>query len=208
MKKVLHITASPRGSSSRTLRIAAALVQKIKTQIPDAEIDTLDVFTEKLPEMNITRVKGKYMLMGGQELSGDAVAAWEEIKAHIARFLAADIIIISTPMWNFGIPYKLKHYIDIVWQPGFMFKYTENGPVGLAAGRKVFVVSTRGGDYSAGTPAEPFDQIIPYLKTVLGWAGITDPTFISAQPMDANTEEGREAKIKEAIASIDSLNLA
>ena len=208
MKKVFHIVASPRGSSSRTLRIADSLLKKIGKQFPGATIDTLDVFAEKLPEMNITRVKGKYMLMSGQELSGDAVAAWEVIKTHIARFLAADIIIISTPMWNFGIPYKLKHYIDIVWQPGFMFKYTENGPVGLAAGRKVFVVSTRGGDYSAGTPAEPFDQITPYLKTVLGWAGITDLTFISAQPMDANTEEGREAKIKEAIASIDSLNLA
>lgn len=208
MKKVFHIVASPRGSSSRTLRIADSLLKKIGKQFPGATIDTLDVFAEKLPEMNITRVKGKYMLMSGQELSGDAVAAWEEIKTHIARFLAADIIIISIPMWNFGIPYKLKHYIDIVWQPGFMFKYTENGPVGLAAGRKVFVVSTRGGDYSAGTPAEPFDQITPYLKTVLGWAGITDLTFISAQPMDANTEEGREAKIKEAIASIDSLNLA
>ena len=208
MKKVLHIVASPRGSSSRTLRIADALLKKIGKQFPGAEIDTLDVFAEKLPEMNITRVKGKYMLMSGQELSGDAVAAWEEIKAHIARFLAADIIVISTPMWNFGIPYRLKHYIDVVWQPGFMFKYTENGPVGLAAGRKVFVVSTRGGDYSAGTPAEPYDQITPYLKTVLGWAGITDLTFISGQPMDANTEDGREAKIKEAIARIDSLNLA
>jgi len=208
MKKVLHIVASPRGMSSRTLRIADALIKKIRKQFPSAAIDTLDVFAEKLPEMNITRVKGKYMLMSGQELSGDAVAAWEEIKAHIARFLAADIIIISTPMWNFGIPYRLKHYIDVVWQPGFIFKYTENGPVGLAAGRKVFVVSTRGGDYSPGTPAEAYDQVTPYLKTVLGWAGITDLTFISGQPMDANTEDGREAKIKEAIARIDSLNLA
>ena len=207
MKKVLHIVASPRGSQSRTLRVADAVLKKIAKDFPDAEIDTLDVFTEKLPEMNITRVKGKYMLMSGQELSGDAVQAWEEIKAHIARFLAADIIVISTPMWNFGIPYRLKHYIDVVWQPGFMFKYTENGPVGLAAGRKVIVVSSRGGDYTPGTPAEAYDQIIPYLKTVLGWAGITDQTYISVQPMDANTEEGRETRIKEAIARIDSLAL-
>jgi FMN-dependent NADH-azoreductase len=206
MKKVLHITASPRGAQSRTLRIAGELIAKLKKIHGEIALDTLDVFVEKLPEMNVTRVKGKYMLMGGQELSGDAVEAWEEIKAHIARFLAADIIVISTPMWNFGIPYKLKHYIDIVWQPGFMFKYTENGPVGLAAGRKVYVVSTRGGDYTPGTPAEPYDQITPYLKTVLGWAGLTDVTFISGQPMDANTEEGREAKIKEAIATIDKLS--
>ncbi len=206
MKKVLHIVASPRGAQSRTLRIAGELIAKLRKIHGEIALDTLDVFAEKLPEMNITRVKGKYMLMSGQELSGDAVDAWEEIKAHIARFLKADIIVISTPMWNFGIPYRLKHYIDIVWQPGFMFKYTENGPVGLAVGRKVYVVSTRGGDYTPGTPAEPYDQIIPYLKTVLGWAGMTDVTFISGQPMDANSEEGREARIKEAIASIEKLS--
>ena len=208
MKKVLHIVASPRGSNSRTLRIADALIRKIQKDQPGAAIDTLDLFNEKLPEMNITRVNGKYMLMSGQELSGDAIAAWEEIKAHIARFLAADIIVISTPMWNFGIPYKLKHYIDIVWQPGFMFKYTETGPVGLAAGRKVIVVSTRGGDYTPGTPAEAYDQITPYLKTVLGWAGITDLTFISGQPMDANTPEGREAKINAAITQAEAVKFA
>lgn len=205
MKKVLHIVASPRGAQSRTIRIANALIEKLKKLHGEITVDTLDVFAENLPEMNVTRVKGKYMLMSGEELSGDTITAWDEIKKHIARFLDAEIIVISTPMWNFGIPYRLKHYIDIVWQPGFMFKYTENGPVGMAAGRKVYVVSTRGGDYSAGTPAEPFDQIVPYLKTVLGWAGMTDVTFISGQPMDANSEEGREAKIKETIATIDKL---
>lgn len=206
MKKVLHIVASPRGAESRTLRIADALIKKMQKDLPGAKIDTLNVFSEKLPEMNITRVNGKYMLMGGQELSGDAVAAWEEIKAHVSRFLAADIIVISTPMWNYGIPYRLKHYIDIVWQPGFMFKYTENGPVGLAAGRKVYVVSTRGGDYTPGTPGEAADQITPYLKAILGLAGITDLTFISGQPMDVNSSEGREAKIQEAIKEVEALS--
>ncbi len=205
MKKVLHIVASPRGERSRTLKIANELITRLKQIHGEIVLDTLDVFVEKLPEMNITRVKGKYMLMGGQELSGDAVDAWKEIEAHIARFFASDIIVISTPMWNFGIPYRLKHYIDVVWQPGFMFKYTENGPVGLAAGRKVYVVSTRGGNYAPGSPGEAFDQVTPYLKTVLGFGGMTDVTFISAQPLDANTEEGREAKIREAFASIEKL---
>ncbi len=206
MKKVLHIIASPRGAQSRTLRITGELIKKLKSLHGEVAIDTLNVFTEKLPEMNITRIQGKYMLMNGQELSGDAINAWEEIKAQIARFLAADIIVISTPMWNFAIPYKLKHYIDIVWQPGFIFKYTDNGPVGLAAGRKVYVVSTRGDDYSAGLATEPYDHVTPYLKTILGWAGLTDVSFITAQPMDANNEEGRETKIKEAIEQIEQLS--
>lgn len=205
MKKVMHIIASPRGKASRTLRITESLINKIKRDNKDVKIDTLDLFAEKLPEMNITRVRGKYMLMNGQELSGDAIAAWEEIKAHINRFLDAEIVIISTPMWNFGIPYVLKHYLDVILQPGFMFKYTESGPVSIDAGRKVFVVSTRGGDYSAGSPAEAYDHIIPYLKTALGFIGCTDAEFISAQPMDAGNEEDREAKIQAAIRQIESL---
>lgn len=205
MKKVLHIVASPRGKASRTLRISAGLLEKIRTVQGKIELDTLDLFAEKLPEMNVTRVGGKYMLMSGQELSGDAVGAWEQIKAHIDRFLAADIIVISTPMWNFSVPYVLKHYIDIIAQPGFTFKYTESGPIGLAGNRVIYIVSTRGGDYSAGSPAASFDKLDPYLKQVFSFIGFTDIRFIAAQPMDANSEEGREAKIKEAISKAEQL---
>jgi len=205
MKKVLHIVASPRGEKSRTLIISASLLEKIKAVHGEITLDTLDLFVEKLPEMNITRVGGKYMLMSGQELSGDAVYAWEQIKAHINRFLAADIIVISTPMWNFSIPYVLKHYIDVIAQPGFTFKYTESGPVGLAGGRDLFIISSRGGDYGAGSGAESFDKLDPYLNQVFSFIGFTDIKFIAAQPIDANTEEGREAKIKEAISKAEQL---
>ena len=206
MKKILHITASPRKELSRTLRIADALLARLKKIHGEISIDTLDVFTEKLPEMNIARLGGKYTLMSGEELSGDAVSAWDEILAHIERFLAADIIVISTPMWNFGVPYRLKQYIDVVWQPRYLFKYTENGVVGLAAGRKAYVISSRGSDYTPGTPGEALDQLVPYMRTILTWAGIEDIAFVSAYPMDANTAEGREAKIKETIASLDNLS--
>lgn len=205
MKKVLHIIATPREESSRTLRISRSLINKIQRRFGNVEIDSLNLFTEKLPELNVTRVGGKYMLMSGQELTGDALASWEQIKAHINRFLAADIIIISTPMWNFSIPYLLKHYIDIIAQPGFTFRYTEKGPEGLAGNRDLFIVSTRGGDYTAGTPAAAYDQLEPYLKQVFSFIGFKDIKFISAQPMDAATEQVRETKISEAIALAESL---
>lgn len=206
MKKILHIVSTPRGNLSRTLRISLKLIERIRQRFGEVQVDTLDLFSEKLPEMNITRVGGKYMLMSGQELTDEAMQSWEAIKAHINRFLASDIIIISTPMWNFSIPYVLKHYIDLIVQPGFMFKYTAEGPVGLAGGNKdLFIVSTRGGDYGKGSGAESFDKLEPYLQQVFSFIGFKDIKFISAQPMDAATEEVRETKIGEAVSLAESL---
>jgi FMN-dependent NADH-azoreductase len=173
----------------------------LRSKYQEISVDTLDLFAEKLPELNVTRVAGKYQLMNGQEMTDEAMLSWEQIKTHISRFLAADIVIISTPMWNFSVPYVLKHYIDIIAQPGFTFKYTEKGPVGLAGNRDLFIVSTRGGDYSAGSPAESFDKLQPYLQQVFGFIGFNDIRFISAQPMDAAGEEVREEKLREAIAA-------
>jgi len=207
MKKILHIVSTPRGHLSRTLRISLKLIEKIKQRSGgDIEVDTLDLFAEKLPEMNITRVGGKYMLMSGEAMNAEAQKSWEEIESHINRFLSADIIVISTPMWNFSVPYVLKHYIDIIVQPGFMFKYTAEGPTGLAGGnRDLFIVSTRGGDYGKGSAAESFDKLEPYLQQVFSFIGFKDIKFIAAQPMDAAGEEVRETKINEAVEHAEAL---
>ena len=207
MKKILHIIATPRGKLSRTLRVSGHLIEKITRQYPEVEIDTLNLFEEKLPEMNITRVGGKYMLMSGQDLTGEALESWGQIKAHIDRFKQADAVVVSTPMWNFSIPYPFKHYLDIICQPGFTFHYTANGPEGLVTGRPIYVVSSRGGDYSKGGPAEAFDKLEPYLQQIFGFIGFTDMTFISAQPMDATDESGREEKISAALKEIDGLKI-
>lgn len=207
MKKVLHIVASPRGENSRTLKIAKTLLKRLDELFPGSEIDELNVFEENLPEMNITRVGGKYQLMSGQPLSGESEKSWQQIIEHIQRFMSADIVVVSTPMWNFSIPYRLKHYLDIILQPGFTFKYGANGPEGMAVGKKIFVVSTHGGDYSEGGPASSYNQLKPYLQQVFGFIGISDQTFISAQPMDAGGEELREQKIAEAVERAQKISL-
>lgn len=203
MKKLLHIICSPRGSQSRTLKISNHFIDGIMKTHPNIEIDELNLFAEQLPEMDITRVGGKYMLMSGEELTPEAEKSWEQIKEHIARFLSAEIIIVSTPMWNFSVPYKMKHYLDVILQPGFMFKYGPNGPEGLAGDRKLFVVSTHGGDYKQGSPASAFDQLTPYLKQVFGFMGITDLNFVSAQPMDAGGPEARDKSLTEAMEKVN-----
>ncbi|HNV72499.1 MAG TPA: NAD(P)H-dependent oxidoreductase, partial [Candidatus Ozemobacteraceae bacterium] len=165
------------------------------------------LFAEPLPSMTLTETNGKYRLLSGKELDDETRPAWAPIEAHIKRFLAADIIVISTPMWNFGMPYVLKHYIDVIVQPRYLFKYTENGPVGLAGGRKVIVVTTRGGDYSEG-PAKAFDQLEPSLRVVLGFIGISDPIFINAQPMLGSGPEIAAVRIQEGRAVAGNLSLA
>ncbi|MDN5278423.1 MAG: FMN-dependent NADH-azoreductase [Clostridiales bacterium] len=205
MKKILHIIASPRGEQSRTLKISGRLIDNLKTKYSGVEVDVLNLFTADLPDLTVTRVKGKYMLLSGQPLTEEAEKSWQEIKEHISRFLSADMIVVSTPMWNFSLPYKLKQYIDIIVQPGFTFQYVENGVEGLAAGKKMVVVSTHGGDYGESSPMQSYDQLTPYLKQVFGFIGLTDLEMISAQPMDAGGEEVREKKIAQALQKVDEL---
>ncbi|MCX7003005.1 MAG: NAD(P)H-dependent oxidoreductase [bacterium] len=128
-------------------------------------------------------------------MNATAEKSWEAIVAQITRFLAADAYLISTPMWNFGIPYALKHYLDVIVQPKYLFRYTAQGPVGLALNKRMLVVSARGGDYSADSPYHACDFVEPYLRTVFEFVGISDLTFINAQPLDAGGPQVAESKL-------------
>jgi len=208
MNKLLHIIASPRGAASRTLGLASVFVETVKKQYPQVVIDELNLFTEKLPDLFAETIKGKYLLMGGADsLPDELKPLWRDIETHINRFLAADTILISVPMWNFGIPYILKHYIDVIFQPRYLFKYTADGPVGLAAGRKMFVITTRGGDYGPQSPFHSYDLQEPYIRNAFGFVGISDIKFINAQPMDAGGPDVMKQKFAEMSDEIRSLKL-
>jgi len=207
MKKLLHIVASPRGPASRTLRISGRLLERFRELHPDGMVDELNLFEIPLPVLTVTRVGGKYVLLGGGDLSGEVKESWKEIEGHIDRFLAADAYLVTTPMWNFGIPYVLKHYIDVIVQPRYLFEYTDGGPRGLVTGRRMIVVTSRGGDYGPERPAHPMDQQEPYLRTVFGFVGITDLVFVHAQPLDAAGEEVREERIAEAVDRVAALTI-
>lgn len=199
MKKLLHIIATPRGEESRTLKVTAVFLEEFTKTHPDWVIDELNLFKEDLPELTVKRVDGKYILLSGKDLFGELKEAWEEIVAHIERFLSADACLISTPMWNFHIPYVLKHYIDIIVQPRLLFKYTPDGVVGFAKDKKMVIITSRGSDYRLDQ-VRPFDFQEPYLRTIFGFVGITDIQFIIAQPMDGVESEIRNQKILEAQA--------
>ena len=196
MSKILHVISTPREDESRTLEVSKTFLEELQKKKPDHKISELNLAKEELPSLSHKRVDGKYMLLAGKELFGKAKDSWNEIIQHIDRFQSADLVLISTPMWNFSIPYMLKHYIDLIVQPKYLFKYTDSGVEGLAKGKKVIVISSRGGDYQSGQRKE-MDFIEPYLRTILGFIGITDITFINAEAMDMG-EEVREKNLIKA----------
>lgn len=203
MKKLLHIIATPRDEESRTLKVSASFLEAFTRSHPGWVVEELDLSKEELPALTVKRVDGKYMLLGGKELAGQFRAAWQDIIRHIERFLSADAYLLSTPMWNFSIPYTLKHYLDVIVQPKYLFQYTKTGVEGLVKNRKMAVITSRGGEYT--TPeSRPFDHQEPYLRTIFGFIGIQDIQFIIAQPMDTG-ETIQAQKIKEAQAKAGEL---
>lgn len=200
MKKLLHIIAAPRGDESRTLRVSAAFLEAFRDAHPACVVDELNLWAEKLPPLTIPVVRGKYALLGGKDLTGPLRDAWEDVLRHIERFLSADAYLVSTPMWNFSIPYPLKHYLDVILQPKYLFRYTATGVEGLAKGKRMVVVSSRGGDYGPESPMRSYDCLDPYLRTAFGYSGITDIAFIAAQPMDAAGPEVAGVALEKAKA--------
>ena len=206
MTTLLHLIATPRGEASNTLTVSRAVLERFKERHPEGRVDTLDLFATELPAMTLKATDGKYRLLSGKELDDETRPAWEPILAHITRFKAADIVLISTPMWNFGLPYVLKHYFDVILQPRHLFQYTANGPEGLAKGKKVVVVNSRGGDYSEG-PGKAMDHVEPPLRTMLGFVGIPDPVFLTIQPTLAGGPDVTKQKIEAALVEARRLAL-
>lgn len=190
--KVLHVIASPRGEMSRTLQIARAYIDALKEKNAGLEVDELDLYKAGLPDITGDGANATYMALGGLEMEG-AIKSYREIATEYAEsFLSYDQVVVSSPMWNFSLPYKLKQYIDIIVQPGIMFTYTETGPVGLATGKKVVCITSRGGDYSEGSPISVYDFQETYLKAIFGFCGIYDVSFVNAQPLDFDPSKTKE----------------
>lgn len=197
--KLLHVIATPRAPESNTMRVATAFLESLHAKHADLTVDTINLFTENLPAVAGENIETKYTLMTGHPIDKRNRESWNQIELLIKHFLSADLYLISSPMWNFSIPYALKYYIDCIIQPGYLFKYNEHGqPVGLVSGKKMVCVTTRGGDYSKQSAMHAYDFQEPYLRAIFGFVGITDMHFINAQPVDI-TPELREVAIAAAI---------
>mgnify|MGYP001791963957 CR=1 FL=1 len=197
---LLHIVATPRGLASNTARVSSALLEELHDKYEGLSVHTLDLFNASLPAVAGTNIEAKYMLMTGQVFDEATANSWTHIEALISQFLQADMYLVTTPMWNFSIPYALKYYIDAIVQPGYLFKYDETGaPHGLVVGKRMICVTSRGGDYSDG-PMKSYDFVESYLRAIFGFVGLTDIHFINVQPMDISLEV-RHAAQKTAITA-------
>ncbi|WES64664.1 NAD(P)H-dependent oxidoreductase [Microbacter sp. GSS18] len=198
--KLLHIVASPRLDGSNTLRVSTALLEGLAERVPDLEVETLDLFQRDLPAVAGDNIETKYTLMMNQPIDRAHTESWAQIEREIERFRAADAYLVTAPIWNFGIPYTLKYYIDCIVQPGYMFRYNEQGtPEPLVLGKKMVVSLSSGGDYSDASPMRALNFNEPYLRTIFGFIGITDVTFINAYAMDI-APDIRSASLDGAVA--------
>jgi FMN-dependent NADH-azoreductase len=205
MSRVLYIQASPRTERSHSRAVADEFIKIYREKNPDDEIDTIDIFTQDLEPFDGLRLQAKYTILHGEEHSEEEKNAWSAVEAVIERFKSADKYVLAVPMWNFGIPYRLKQYLDIIIQPGYTFGYSEEeGYSGMAGPKPVFVSYARGGDYPAGSEAEAVDFQKKYLETALGFMGLIDVKSTIVQPTlmggPEAAQKAREAAIEEAIA--------
>jgi len=188
--KLLHIDASALGAYSVSRGLTAAIVAEFSRNHPDLEVTYRDLHTAPL---------GHWALPAGEN---DPAAA--ESDKVMDEFLAADVIVIGAPMYNFSISSSLKAWIDRIAVAGKTFRYTAAGPEGLAVGKRVIVASSRGGIYAPGTPAASMDFQEPYLRAVLGFLGITDVEFVRAEGVSRGDEQ-KTAAIGNAVAGIGGL---
>ena len=196
MTTLLHISASPRGAKSESLAIAETFLSAYRETHPDNTIETWDLWDGTLPEFGPAAAHAKMAVFAGADPMGDEAAAWRAAGQAFERFAAADEYLFSVPMWNAGIPYILKQFIDVISQPGMVFGFDgELGYTGLVTGRKAAVVYTSA-VYGVGRPPSfGSDFQAPYLRDWLNWAGIEDITEVAFRPnlATADAETGRQA---------------
>ena len=184
MARLLYIEASPRKDRSASIEVANAFVDAYKASHPGDVIDTIDLWKADLPAFDGDTVNAKYSILHGQTKTPAEEKAWKAVEGIIADFKSADKYLFSIPMWNFGIPYKLKHYIDLLVQPSYTFSYSPvEGYKGMVTGKPVTIAYARGGSYPKGTPETSYDFQIPYFQLLLGFIGFTDIKQIVVEPM-------------------------
>ncbi|SIR25964.1 FMN-dependent NADH-azoreductase [Pseudacidovorax sp. RU35E] len=196
--KLLHIDSSVLGANSVSRLLTAEVVRDWVAAHPGTEVDYLDVVANAPAHFGPDALGVKV----GAEATTDAQKQENAVsEALVRQFLAADVIVVGAPLYNFSIPSQLKAWIDRLAQPGRTFKYTEKGPQGLATGKTVIVVSTRGGQYSTSEAGQAAEHQESYLKVVFGFFGITDVRFVRAEGL-AMGESARAAALEAARAAI------
>ena len=177
--RLLHVDSSILGAHSTSRELSAEIVAHWRQKRPDTQVEHLDLAIDAPGHFGADALAIKGM---AQSEPTDAQRAENALSEQlVSQFLAADVIVIGAPLYNFSIPTQLKAWIDRLAQPGRTFRYTDKGPEGLATGKTVIVASTRGGVYSTSEGGQAMEHQESYLKVVFGFFGITDVRFVRAE---------------------------
>ena len=201
MSKLLHIDSSILGGNSVSRQLTAQIVASWRAAHPATQVSYLDLAVDTPSHLSAESL-GFRMPAGTATLSETQQRENAISEALVSQFLAADVVVIGAPLYNFSIPTQLKAWIDRIAQAGRTFTYTDKGPVGLAGGKTIIVASTRGGMYSTSDAGNAMEHQESYLKTIFGFFGVTDVRFVRAEGL-AMGEAGKAAAL--AAAELDIL---
>jgi len=200
MSTVLVLNSSALGDASVSGRLVQEAVARLRSGDPGLRVVTRDLGADPIPHLTLDAATA---VRGAEPANPDQAAARSLSDALVAELRAADTLVIGAPMYNFGIASTLKAWFDHVLRAGVTFRYGESGPEGLLTGKRAIVVETRGGLYSEG-PAKAMDSQEPHLRTLLGFIGITDVTFVRAEKL-AFGPDARDQAIGAARAELERL---
>lgn len=199
--KLLHIDASILGGNSVSRQLSAAAVERLRKTTPNLDVTYRDISATPLSHLT-----GEH-LAAAHGATPETPAVREDIAASAAaldEFLAADVVVIGAPMYNFTIPSQLKAWIDRILVAGKTFKYSEKGVEGLAGNKRVIVTISRGGFYGADTPAAAGEHLETYLRWVFGFIGVTNLEIIAADGVQVGPDQ-REKALVGALAAAGAL---
>ena len=200
--RILHIDSSITGAASVSRQLTADIVSALQQAHPEAMVEHLDLGNNPPPHLGPQSLG----MRTGQEAATEVERQENAIsEALVSQFLAADVIVLGVPFYNFTIPTQLKAWFDRIAQAGRTFRYTANGPEGLAKGKKVYVVSTRGGMYSTSEGGQAMEHQESYLKVIFGFMGVTDISIIRAEGLGMG-EDARTSAIGQAKQLIEQLS--
>ena len=199
MARLLYVEASPRKERSHSIAVARAFLDAYRAARPADTVEELDVFSADLPPFDGDTIAAKYAVMNSADFTDAQKAAWDRVTEVAERFRSFDKYLFAVPMWNFGIPYALKRYIDVITQPGLLFDTGEGGYEGLCDG-PALLINARGAEYNPSMPGG-FDYEEPYMKLWCRFVGLS-PESILVQPTASGgpdaAKQARAAAIEEA----------
>jgi FMN-dependent NADH-azoreductase len=202
--KLLHLDSSILSGNSASRQLSAAIVDQLAKATPGLDITYRDLSAETLSHLSGEQLAARQGAVPESPAIQKDIAASQ---AALDEFLAADIVVVGAPMYNFGIPSQLKAWIDRILVAGKTFRYGAAGPEGLAGSKRVIVAISRGGLYGAGMPAAAFEHVESYLRGVFAFIGVTDLEIVIAEGLQVGPEQ-RDKAMRGALQVVTELRPA